>query len=111
MAKYYDVVGYVNMVETAPGVWVDGDITEGKYAGDILSNYKKTENAEQMTDNVNVNNKISIVADAYAMKNFFAIRYARWMGVYWKVTSVEPVGPRLILTLGGVYSGKQREST
>ena len=78
--------------------------TERDYRGDVLRNTRKWENGEHLNDDLNVNNQISIVADAYANENFFAMRYISWMGAYWKITNVEVQRPRLILTIGGVYN-------
>lgn len=108
MAKYYDAIGYVDKtVEVRPGVWEE-QIIERPYTGDVIKNTRRLEGGDQVNDNLNVNNTISIVADAYAFQNFFAIRYAMWMGVKWKVKTVEVQSPRLLLTLGGVYNNGQQ---
>lgn len=103
MAKFYGVVGYSETKETSVDVWSE-DITERTYTGDVLKNTRRWDNGEHLNDNLNVNNSISIVADAYAYQHFFAIRYVVWMGAKWKVTNVEVQSPRLILTIGGVYN-------
>lgn len=110
MAKFYGVVGYVDTQETAPGVYAEV-ATERKYYGDVLKNVKRYVSSEYLNDNLTVNNSISIMADAYAYDNFFAIRYVKWMGANWKVTDVEVQRPRLILSLGEVYNGKTPESS
>jgi len=51
-----------------------------------------------------MNNSISILADAYASKNYHQIKYVVWDGVKWNVTSVTVGRPRLTLELGNVYS-------
>lgn len=104
MAKFYGPVGYAETQETAPGVWTEV-ISERAYRGDIIRNTRRLDGSEYLNDNVSVQNQISIVADAYAYEHFFDIRYVRWMGADWKVSSVEVQRPRLILTLGGVYNG------
>jgi hypothetical protein len=104
MAKFFGSVGYVETKETAPGVWTE-EITERKYRGDVTRNTKKWSGGENQNDDLDVSVTISVVADAYANEHFFAIRYVTWMGAKWKVTTVEPSRPRLILTLGGVYNG------
>lgn len=103
MTKYYGAVGFASSVEISPDVWTE-KIVERNYYGDVTRNVRRLDGTEFINDNVVVNNSISIVADAYANENFFAIRYAFWMGSNWKVTSVEVQPPRLILTLGGVYN-------
>lgn len=67
---------------------------------------KRNEQGQSINDNITLNNSISIIADAYAYENFFAIQYVKVMGTAWKVTSVEVQRPRLILTLGGVWNGE-----
>ncbi len=104
MARFYDVVGYGVTIETAPGVWEDV-ITETAYFGDVIRNTRKMQDGEHLNDNLTVSNSISIVADAYAAQNFFAIRYVKWAGAYWTISDVEVQSPRLILRLGGVYNG------
>lgn len=110
MAKFYGKVGYGHSVEVEPGIWED-KITEHEYYGDVIRNTRRWESGEHLNDNLNVNNLISIVADAYACDHFFAIKYVEWQGVRWKVTNVEVQRPRLILTIGGVYNGPVAESS
>lgn len=103
MAKFYGKIGYAETKETAPDVWTEV-ITERTYTGDVLRNTRRWESGENLNDNLNINNLISIVADAFAYQNFSAIRYIEWMGSKWKITNVEVQRPRLILTIGGVYN-------
>lgn len=105
MAKFYDAIGYAETKETAPGVWRE-ETVEYFYKGDVTRNTKRYENGEGVNDNLAVNVNISIVADTYAEKNWFNIRYVRWNGAKWKVREVDATQrPRLILTLGGIYNG------
>lgn len=102
MAKWYGKIGYVNLVETEPGVWEE-QITEEEYFGDLTRNVRRYESSG-INDNLNISNNISIFGDPYAINNFHAMRYAEFMGAKWKITSVEVQYPRLLLTLGGVYN-------
>lgn len=104
MAKFYGKVGYVKTEETQPGVWTEVP-KERVYTGDVIKNARRLETSGVINANVNVSNSISIVADAYAYENIFAIRYIEWMGAFWTVTDVEVQRPRLILSVGGVYNG------
>lgn len=105
MARFFGSVGYAGeQVEMAPGVWVDS-IVEFPYYGDVLRNSRRLTADQKVNFDLSINNSISIVADAYAMENFQAIRYAQWNGSLWIVTSVEVQRPRLVLELGGVYNG------
>lgn len=111
MARFHGEVGYGASVETPPasGVWVD-QITEFPYSGDVVRNTRKLEEGEGLNNDINVGNSISIVADQFAIEHFFQIKYVRWMGTPWTVTSVEVRSPRLILSLGSVYNGPTPEA-
>ena len=104
MAKYFGSVGYAETVETGPGVFKE-QIVPRDYYGDIIRNNRRLESSDQVNDDINVTNQISIVSDPYAIKNFWKIRYATFMGQKWKVKDVSVEFPRLILTLGGLYNG------
>lgn len=104
MAKFYGKIGYAVSTETAPGVW-DDVIAEKSYSGDVIRNTRRWQTGESTNDNLVINNTISIISDAYAEKNFHTMKYIQWMGALWKVTNVEVLRPRLILTIGGVYNG------
>lgn len=104
MAKFHGVIGYGESVEVRPGVWEDV-ITERSYFGDVVRNSRQLDNGEKVNNDISVGNSISIVADPYANGHFFAMRYIRWAGALWIVTDVEVQSPRLLLRLGGVYSG------
>lgn len=103
MAKYYGKIGYMTTVETSPSVWTE-EIVEKDYFGDVLQNSRRYQSSEHMNDDLNVSNRISILADPFAYQNFHAIRYLTWMGNKWKVDSVDVEYPRLILSIGGVYN-------
>ncbi len=106
MARFHDVVGYGISEEdpAAPGNWVDR-IVEFSYTGDILNTQSNLEPGEQLNPDITVLNSISIVADQYAVEHFAFIKYVRWSGVRWTVTSVKVLPPRLILSIGKVYNG------
>lgn len=105
MAKFYGIVGYGVTEETTPGVWTDR-IVERNYSGDAIKNYKKSYSGESINDNIDVSNNISIISDPFAMQHFHTIKYVKWMGAAWKVSTIEVQYPRLILTIGGVYNGE-----
>ena len=105
MAKFYGKIGYANTVETKPGVYEE-QIVERSYYGDLIRNSRRVQSADQVNDDINISNEISIVADPYATNNFHTMRYAVFMGTKWKISNVEVSYPRLILTLGGVYNGQ-----
>ena len=105
MTKWFGVIGYAETVETTPGVWEER-IVERQYFGDVTRNTRRLQTTDQVNDNIDISNEISVVADPYAYQNFHAIRYAEFMGTKWKVSSVDVQYPRLNLSLGGVYNGE-----
>lgn len=105
MAKFYGAIGYAVTEETAPGVWEER-ITERMYYGELVRNTRKLQSADQLNDNINVANEISILADPFAYENFHSMKYVGFSGAKWKVTSIEVQYPRLILTVGGVHNGE-----
>lgn len=103
MAKWYGMIGFAESVETAPGVWEDV-IVDRPYFGDLNRNSRRLQTANQLNDDINVSNEISIVADPFAMNNFHSMRYVEFMGAKWKVSNVDVQYPRLNLSVGGVYN-------
>lgn len=109
MAKFYGNIGYVQSVESAPGVWTD-EVNEREYYGDVIRESKQWVSANKVNDDLTIHNRISIIADDFANNNFSAMRYVIWNGVYWKVNNIEIQLPRLILGLGGVYNGVKADT-
>lgn len=113
MAKFYGLVGYAVSHETddpeRPSVWIE-DVEERAYRGDIYRSLKRSEGSDQIIEGITLNSTISIVADEFAYSNFSTIKYVKWMNAYWHVTSVEVQRPRLVLTVGGVYHGRTKET-
>ena len=104
MARFAGDVGYGVATEVAPGVWEDTIIRRRMY-GDVLREQRNIRSDDKVLPEINVNNSISVVADAYANTHFYAIRFVEWSGALWTVTNVEVRSPRLILTIGWVYNG------
>ena len=105
MNKWFGKIGYVHEVQTAPSVWKQEE-TVREYYGDIIRNTSRwSTNQDSTNDDLTINNQISIVADPFAYQNFHSMKWIEFMDAKWKITSVEPKYPRLILTIGGVYNG------
>jgi len=104
MAKFYGVIGYAIQAETRPGVWTD-QVIERTYRGDVLQSVNRWQSSDQVNDDFVIDNKLSIISDPFAYENFQHIKYVRWMGANWKISKIEILRPRLILTTGGVYNG------
>lgn len=107
MAKWFGTIGFAETVETKPGVWEE-QITERKYYGDVIRNTRRLQSTDQLNNDINIANEISIVADPFATNHIYAMRYVEFMGTRWMVSTVDAgQRPRLILSIGGVYNGKQ----
>ena len=102
MAKWFGKIGYAVTSETEPGIW-ENDITERDYYGDVIANRWKHQNSGDVNDDIMVSQIISIVADPFAYQHCSEIIYVEYMGSKWKVSDVEPMFPRLQLSIGGVY--------
>lgn len=109
MAKRVCTIGFRDTVEIEPGNWIS-KITERQYACDIFRNTRRYETGQKVNDDLQINNQFSLVADAYAADNYFAMCYISFMGAKWKITNVEVQRPRLLLTAGGVYNGEEPEA-
>lgn len=104
-SKFYGVVGYAeDNIEVAPGV-IDSVIIERKYYGDVDRVGVRARTSEDILPDLDITHEFSIIADAYANENFFAMRYIHWAGAYWTIKQIEVRRPRLILRVGGVYNG------
>lgn len=111
MARWYGQVGFVETVETEPGVWEPTDFPRDYY-GDVLMNNRRWDQKQDSTnDDLSLNNRISIVADEFVNEHLAAIKWVTYMGSKWKVTGVEIAFPRIILTIGGVYAETSNPSS
>ena len=104
MAKFFGEIGFATQVETSPGIWED-KIIEKQYYGDVTRESRRFSASEQVLDNINLSNQVSIIADGYVTDNIQNLRYVRWLGGLWKISYVEMKFPRLVLEMTGVYNG------
>lgn len=102
--KWSGLIGFEYTEETKPGVWTPVK-REKHYYGNLDRILKYSQTTNQVNDDININNTLSIVADPYANEHHFAMKYVVLNGTRWKITNVEVKYPRLILSLGGVYNG------
>lgn len=103
--RYYVKIGYKKTYDDGHGVWKE-ELTERGAKADVLKlDSRNQQNNDSINDNFTISNRISIIADMYALSNFTSIIYCQYLGVKWKVTSVDASNrPRLILSLGGEYN-------
>lgn len=107
MARFYGKVGFVfDSIEDVPGVWKP-NMAERNYYGDVMKRRTSWEKGESINDNIKINNQISILADEYAERNAYAMKWVEWKGVKWKVSSIEFERPRMILTIGDIYNEQE----
>lgn len=104
MSKFFGWIGFATQVETSPGIWED-KIIEKQYYGDITREARRFSASEQVLDNINLSNQLSIIANGYVVDNVQNLRYVRWLGGLWKISYVELKFPRLVLEMTGVYNG------
>ena len=110
MAKWSGVIGFTEKVETKPGIWTQ-QIVEKPYRGDLIRSVNKVQSTGEVNDGFTVSNDISIVADPYVDMNFQNICYVSFKGALWKPSNVDATArPRLKISIGGVYNGKQANS-
>lgn len=103
MSKFYGTIGFVKTEESTPGVWKP--VTEERgYCGDLIRDIKRNGADNQINTDVTLNNQISIISDIYALENLQYIKFVRFLGTAWSVSSVEVNPPRLNLNLGEVYT-------
>lgn len=106
MAKWCGKIGYATTEEIEPGYY-EPTIVEKTYRGEVLSSRWKRQNSGEANDDINVSNVIRIVADPFAYQNCSKMAYVEYLGTLWKISDVEVQSPGLLITMGGVYNGKQ----
>lgn len=110
MARWAGEIGYVETVETSPGVWEEQIVPKDDYTGDMNSLSRSLRNGQKINDDVEIGMELEIVADPYALSHFSNMRYVTYMGVKWKVRTVTVRYPRLVLSLGEEYHDGEDET-
>lgn len=101
--KFCGKIGYLITEETKPSIWTEV-IKEQTYFGDITNNNSRWQPSSYVNDDISLDLRISIMADAFALDNYMHMRYVEYMGSKWKITGIVPNYPRIDLTIGGVYN-------
>lgn len=107
MGLFYGPIGFVETVEdpAESGIWVE-KATERYYRGNVSRYSKRWDSgSQQINPNLTISNTISIVADPFISNHLYSVRYIKWLGGYWEVSSAEVETPRITLNIGGVYNG------
>ncbi len=104
MAKFHGNIGFTEQYQSKPGVFTERIIEREYYGNTLESRFNANTTSDKVNDDLVINNKISVVANDYAFRNFHFMKYIVYMGVKWEIKSVEVQYPRLILSIGGVYN-------
>lgn len=106
MNKWCGKIGFTYTGEIELGLWVEEEIVERQYFGDVLSNrWKRQTTGDKINDDINITNQISIVADPYAINHVSSMTWIEFSNEKWKVIDVDVQYPRLIVSIGGVWNG------
>lgn len=104
--KWAGKIGFAETVDTEPSVYEEG-ITERKYYGDVLEWNRRMDTGSGVNPDITMQNRLSVLGDPYASSSLYKMRYAEYLGQKWEVTGVQVQYPRLILTLGGLWNGRE----
>ena len=104
MAKTSIVLGFAEeSKETAPGVWEQVPV-EQPYKAELLTYNKDYDTGEEVNDDLRLRNRYSIVMKDKRV-DLSDMKYVVAKGTKWKVSALEFLDKRIIITLGGVYNG------
>lgn len=111
MPRFFGKIGFYKTEELDPydhpGVFTPV-LREREYYGEVMRNSRRwDQNSSGVNDSLVLGHTISIVADDYANQYLGAMKYVRWHGERWQISTIEVQRPRIILTLGGVYDGPE----
>jgi hypothetical protein len=109
MTRFFGKVGYVT--EVREGGVSRTVATERSLKGDVKRNLRYFRTGDSVTGEKSMQTRIEVIADAYALENSDDIQYVVLAGRAWTVDSVDPEHPRLILSLGGRYTGDRSEDS
>lgn len=103
--RFFGKVGYQIETESTDSVWAKTMVAKS-YFGDVIRNNTRRDTGDTINDQIDINNRISIVADPFAFENFQNMKYVEWLKQLWNIKSIELQPPRIILEVGGVYNGE-----
>ena len=106
--KWYGSIAFKEVVEEERGVYVP-KVVPHPYYGDILEVSWKEVHGEKVNADLNISNRLSVIADQQLESNFHKIAYVTFGGAKWKVSDVKVSYPRLILSLGSLYTEEEED--
>lgn len=111
MARFHDIVGFLISVDDQRTGLSTNRAVERPYYGKVIEHTRRWEQTDNVNDELSISNQIAITANDYAFKHMSSIAYVKFMGSYWKVSSIRIKAPEIILTLGGVWNGPVGSTT
>ncbi len=108
--KWYGEIGFREEYMESPGISTFRIISRNFY-GDLLRSSWHEQQGEKINPDLQVSNRLSVVADPFLQNNFYKIAYVTYGGAKWTVSSVEqdPDRPRLTLSLGSLYLEEEED--
>ena len=109
--KWRGEIGFSEITKVRPGVYLP-TITSRIYRGDVNTHpvWRNQYSSDSVNDDVNMSMTISVVADPYAVQNLGYMKYITYNGSKWRISSVEPRFPRLVISIGGLYNDSTGDS-
>lgn len=107
--KYSGNAGFrLEDVEVEPGVY-EPKIVVKPIKGDLINDttFRNQNSSKSTIDNVQITNRLSIVAHPFLMTHITNLLYVTFMGQKWKVERYAIKSPRIILDLGGLYNEQE----
>ncbi len=110
MAKFSGKVAFrEDDHEVSPGIWESSGIVEKQVYGDIYRNMSRITSGDKINFDVNINNQVDFVGNAYFRDNWMKIIYCVWRGQKYNVTNVDILDyPRIKIDLGGLYTENEQ---
>ena len=108
--KWYGIIAFHEEYEESRGNWVPR-LEKKNFMGDVLRPSWREQQGDKINADLQISNKLSVIADPFIQNNFHKIAYVTFGGAKWTVSSVEqdPDRPRLTLSLGPIYKGEDDE--
>lgn len=104
MGRFSGKIGFVETVETSPGIF-EPVVTERPYHGEMITRRIRLDaNGDSTNDDLTLNNDISVVADKFSKEHLGYMRYVILHDLKWKITSATIEYPRIRLAIGGLYN-------
>ena len=108
--KWFGYIAYSREYTEEPGVY-ENDLLVKPYYGDVIKLHKKDATAQQITNNFGISDQLSVISDPYLVENFHKIAYVTYLGIKWRVSSVDVDYPRVTLSFGEVYVEEEGEES